>query len=146
MPPISVPDRIGYYLGLIKSIYERMRIQLAAGVPPGRVAKSRRDYTHDTNAYLIAIRSATFGQYLRIPNLCLVAGLDCVVVMAGSFCRRSADSFRLMVTGSTGVPKEWPSSSTKLWIVTRRSLPSSKATRIKELSVPSLQMPKPCWK
>ena len=145
MSPISVPDRIGYYLGLIKSITERMRIQLAVGVPPGRVAKSRRDYTHDTNAYLIAIRSATFGQYLRIPNLCLVAGIDCVVGV-GSFRRVSPGSLRLMMTGSTGVAKEWPSSSTKLWIETRRSLPALKATRIKVLSVPSLQTPKPCWK
>jgi hypothetical protein len=58
--------------------------------------------------------SATFGQYLRIPNLCLVAGLDGVAVEADSFCRRSAGRFRLMVIGSTGIPKEWPSSSTKL--------------------------------
>jgi hypothetical protein len=93
----------------------------------------------------IDLYQLTFGQYLRIPNLCLVAGIDCVVGV-GSFRRVSPGSLRLMMTGSTGVAKEWPSSSTKLWIETRRSLPALKATRIKVLSVPSLQTPKPCWK
>jgi putative DNA primase/helicase len=47
----EVPDRIGYYLGLIKRITERMIKQLAAGMPPEQVAKSRRDYERATNAY-----------------------------------------------------------------------------------------------
>jgi hypothetical protein len=47
----EVPDRIGYYLGLIKRITERMVKQLGAGVPPEQVAKSRRDYETGTNAY-----------------------------------------------------------------------------------------------
>jgi hypothetical protein len=93
----------------------------------------------------IVLDQLTFGQYLRIPNLCLIAGIDCVVGV-GSFRRVSPGSLRLMMTRSTGVAKEWPSSSTKLWIETRRSLPALKATRIKVLSVPSLQTPKPCWK
>ena len=46
----EVPDRVGYYLGLIKRITERMLKQLAAGAPPERVAKSRRDYERLTNA------------------------------------------------------------------------------------------------
>ena len=47
----EVPDRVGYYLGLIKRITERMSKQLAAGVPPEMVAKSRRDFETETNAY-----------------------------------------------------------------------------------------------
>jgi putative DNA primase/helicase len=46
----EVPDRVGYYLGLIKRITERMIKQLAAGAVPGHVAKSRRDYERLTNA------------------------------------------------------------------------------------------------
>jgi putative DNA primase/helicase len=47
----EVPDRVGYYLGLIKRITERMIKQLAAGYPAEQVAKSRRDYETATNAY-----------------------------------------------------------------------------------------------
>lgn len=46
----EVPDRTGYYLGLIKNITEHMRKQLAAGMDPNLVAKSRRDYESRTNA------------------------------------------------------------------------------------------------
>ena len=47
----EVPDRIGYYLGLIKAITERMQRQLAAGIHPSQVAKSRRDYEKETHAH-----------------------------------------------------------------------------------------------
>ena len=46
----EVPDRTGYYLGLIKKITESMRRQLAAGHPQHQVALSRRDYEKRTNA------------------------------------------------------------------------------------------------
>jgi hypothetical protein len=46
----EVPDRTGYYLGLIKRITEHMRKQLAAGMDPNLVALSRRDYERKTNA------------------------------------------------------------------------------------------------
>ena len=47
----EVPDRTGYYIGLIKNIVERMERRLAAGVPVELVAKSRRDFETETNAY-----------------------------------------------------------------------------------------------
>ena len=47
----EVPDRVGFYLGAIKKITERMQRQLDAGVPPEQVAKSRRDYESETHAY-----------------------------------------------------------------------------------------------
>jgi hypothetical protein len=47
----EVPDRIGFYLGLIKGITEKMQRQLAAGLPEWQVAKSRRDYEKETNAH-----------------------------------------------------------------------------------------------
>jgi hypothetical protein len=47
---IEVPDRTGYYLGLIKKITNKMREQLAAGMPQDQVARSRRDYEKSTNA------------------------------------------------------------------------------------------------
>ncbi len=46
----EVPDRTGYYLGLIKKITEGMRRKLAAGVDPYFVALTRRDYERKTNA------------------------------------------------------------------------------------------------
>src|ERR1019366_1682574 len=47
----EVPDRIGYYLGLIKRITEHMAKRLAAGVPAEAVGKRRRDYETETKAY-----------------------------------------------------------------------------------------------
>jgi putative DNA primase/helicase len=47
----EVPDRVGFYLGAIKKITERMQRQLDAGVLPQQVAKSRRDYENETHAY-----------------------------------------------------------------------------------------------
>src|SRR5260370_38267587 len=47
----EVPDRTGYYIGLIKNITENMQRQLDAGIPPSRAAKSRRDYEKLTNAH-----------------------------------------------------------------------------------------------
>jgi hypothetical protein len=47
----EVPDRTGYYLGLIKNITEKMRRQLASGYPPTQVAKSRRDYEKESHAH-----------------------------------------------------------------------------------------------
>jgi hypothetical protein len=46
----EVPDRTGYYLGLIKNITQHMRKQLAAGMDPNLVALSRRDYERKTNS------------------------------------------------------------------------------------------------
>jgi hypothetical protein len=46
----EVPDRTGYYLGLVKTITEHMRKQLKAGMDPNLVALSRRDYERRTNA------------------------------------------------------------------------------------------------
>jgi hypothetical protein len=47
----EVPDRTGYYLGLIKSITAKMERQVKAGIPPASVAKSRRDYERETHAH-----------------------------------------------------------------------------------------------
>ena len=47
----EVPDRTGYYLGLIKVITEKMVGRLQARVPPEQVAKSRRDYEKETHAH-----------------------------------------------------------------------------------------------
>ena len=47
----EVPDRIGYYIGLLKTITAKMERQLAAGTPEGLVAKSRRDFERDTHAH-----------------------------------------------------------------------------------------------
>jgi predicted thioesterase len=47
----EVPDRIGYYYGLIKTITAKMERQLKAGVASGLVAKSRRDYEKETHAH-----------------------------------------------------------------------------------------------
>jgi len=47
----EVPDRTGYYLGLIKVITEKMVGRLQAGIPPEQVAKSRRDYEKETHAH-----------------------------------------------------------------------------------------------
>jgi hypothetical protein len=47
----EVPDRIGYYIGLLKAITAKMERQLAGGVPESVVAKSRRDFERDTHAH-----------------------------------------------------------------------------------------------
>lgn len=47
----EVPDRIGYYYGLIKKITENMQREIAAGVNPAIAAKSRRDYETLTHAF-----------------------------------------------------------------------------------------------
>jgi hypothetical protein len=47
----EVPDRIGYYLGLIKRITGHMAKRLAAGISAEAVAKSRRDYERETHAH-----------------------------------------------------------------------------------------------
>lgn len=47
----EVPDRIGYYLGLMKVITEKMQRRLQAGVPADQVAKSRRDFERETHAH-----------------------------------------------------------------------------------------------
>jgi hypothetical protein len=47
----EVPDRIGYYIGLLKAITAKMERQLAAGVPEGLVAKSRRDFERESHAH-----------------------------------------------------------------------------------------------
>jgi hypothetical protein len=47
----EVPDRIGYYLGLLKGITEKMSQRLAGGVPADQVAKSRRAFEKETHAH-----------------------------------------------------------------------------------------------
>lgn len=47
----EVPDKVGYYLGLIKRITERMAVQLSRGAPRELVAKTRRDYERETHAH-----------------------------------------------------------------------------------------------
>ena len=47
----EVPDKVGFYLGKIKDITNRMKTQLKAGVAESEVALSRRDYETLTNAY-----------------------------------------------------------------------------------------------
>jgi DNA primase RepB-like protein len=47
----EVPDRVGYYLGLIKAITEKMQRQIVEGLPEWQVAKSRRDYEKATHAH-----------------------------------------------------------------------------------------------
>jgi len=47
---VEIPDRIGFYLEAIKRVTNTMREQLAAGVLPAQVARSRRDYEKVTNA------------------------------------------------------------------------------------------------
>lgn len=47
----EVPDRTGYYLGLIKAVAEKMGRRLAAGVQVDQVAKSRRDFEKETHAH-----------------------------------------------------------------------------------------------
>jgi Bifunctional DNA primase/polymerase, N-terminal len=44
-------DRIGFYLGRIKDITASMQRQLDAGVEQSNVAKSRRDFERESNAY-----------------------------------------------------------------------------------------------
>jgi hypothetical protein len=47
----EVPDRTGFYLGLLKKITEEMDAQLTAGMDPALVAKSRRDFEKKTHAH-----------------------------------------------------------------------------------------------
>jgi len=46
----EVPNRVGFYLALIKDLTEWMRRRLAEGIPEADVARSWRDYEHKTNA------------------------------------------------------------------------------------------------
>jgi hypothetical protein len=47
----EVPDRTGYYIGLLKVISAKMERQLAAGASEVVVAKSRRDFEKETHAH-----------------------------------------------------------------------------------------------
>jgi hypothetical protein len=47
----EVPDRIGFYAAQIKRVVEKMSQQIAVGVSPVLVAKSRRDFETAANAY-----------------------------------------------------------------------------------------------
>jgi putative DNA primase/helicase len=47
----EVPDKTGYYLSLIKGIWERMRKQINDGVPLENVALARRDFETRTHAF-----------------------------------------------------------------------------------------------
>jgi hypothetical protein len=47
----EAPDRVGYYIGLMKRITEHMITRLAASVPEAAVAKSKRDFETETHAY-----------------------------------------------------------------------------------------------
>ena len=47
----EVPDKTGYYLGLLKKIVEKMDSQIAKGIPEGSVAMSLRDFQKTTHAH-----------------------------------------------------------------------------------------------
>jgi hypothetical protein len=47
----EVPDKVGFYLGKIKDITNRMKKQLESGMAESEVALTRRDYETLTNAY-----------------------------------------------------------------------------------------------
>lgn len=47
----EVPNRVGFYLGLIKQLTEWMRRRLKEGIAPDMVARSWRDYERKTNAH-----------------------------------------------------------------------------------------------
>ena len=47
----EVPDRVGYYVGLLKGITKGMRKRLVAGELVGNVAMSVRDFQTDTHAF-----------------------------------------------------------------------------------------------
>jgi hypothetical protein len=47
----EVPDRVGFYIGQLKALTEKMKKKLAEGYLPGDVAMSRRDFETATNAY-----------------------------------------------------------------------------------------------
>ncbi len=47
----EVPDRTGFYIGLLKNITAKMEAQLKAGGHPALVAKSRRDFERETHAH-----------------------------------------------------------------------------------------------
>jgi putative DNA primase/helicase len=47
----EIPDRVGYYVGLLKSITKGMRKRLVAGELVGNVAMSVRDFQTDTHAF-----------------------------------------------------------------------------------------------
>jgi len=49
----EVPDRTGYYIGLLKNIIGHMERRIAAGEPPAQVAKSRRDFETETNSFRV---------------------------------------------------------------------------------------------
>ena len=47
----EIPDRVGYYIGLLKNITKGMRKRLVAGATMDSVAMSIRDFQTDTNAF-----------------------------------------------------------------------------------------------
>lgn len=47
----EIPDRVGYYIGLLKTLMERMRKRLKAGEHIATVAMSLRDFQTATNAF-----------------------------------------------------------------------------------------------
>ena len=47
----EVPDRVGFYLGQLKTITEKMAKQLAVGADPNLVAKTRRDFERESHAH-----------------------------------------------------------------------------------------------
>jgi len=47
----EVPDRVGSYLGQLKTITEKMAKQLAVGADPNLVAKTRRDFERESHAH-----------------------------------------------------------------------------------------------
>ena len=47
----EIPDRVGYYVGLLKKIVEGQRYRLTQGAAPSKVAMSMRYYQTDTNAF-----------------------------------------------------------------------------------------------
>jgi hypothetical protein len=63
----EIPDRVGYYVGLLKKIVEAQRSSLNRGEAPSKVAMSLRDYQTDTHAFRDN-EVQTFMQAWRVFN------------------------------------------------------------------------------
>jgi hypothetical protein len=105
---VEVPDRVGYYVGLVKKVTEGMRKRLNSGVPAHEVAMSVRDFQTDTHAYrdndVVAFNTAwrnwkddhlckakvrarngqVYDKWIPVPNEDEVWDLSGVLGLAGS--------------------------------------------------------------
>jgi hypothetical protein len=76
----EVPDKTGYFYGLIKNIHARMIRQLAASKLPAFVAKSRRDFETETHAY----RDNQVHFFVKAWNLFEPVWLDKISIKMGN--------------------------------------------------------------